>query len=336
MIRVQPLEFQLDPNLLTEGFTQSEMTTWDNCPEMWYLRYNLRLRRKGKWNWMSTFGTWMHAFMEEYYSTKGKVQNWNPQLSPQQLKGIIQNQEWKRDREYWEQVGDTMMQIYASHYKHDHEIMTVLKPGIEYIAETEFMGLKLTGMIDLPINLKTKKANIVVDHKSTNRLDKSVMMGWDFRFQFMFYLWLFRRCNPTIPIHGTMPNAVKKPQLRINYDKESIPEFCRRLKDDMQENPDKYFYRDVMLLKEGDMAHFESQILMPKLYRLKLLLDPKVDTKVKIALARNKNTDYCVKYGAKYACQFLPICQQGLAKNGFQFEKRGVKHEELQEGDQEE
>lgn len=324
---MEPLDFEINPTLLTEGFTQSEMQSWDNCPEMWYLRYNLMLEKKGQLNWGAVYGSWIHSSLEEWYRTKGKRWTWDPTFK----KDPTMKQDALAEYDFWAQFGKRQMEIYTSHYKHDPEI---IKPyDVETKVDIRYEGFRLKGMIDLPCRHKLLKENLVMDHKTTNRLDKSVMMGWDFRFQFLFYIFLAKR-HPEfegIKWGGFMPNGIKKSQLRRGVN-ESLPAFINRIQLDMQARPEAYFYRDPMLLKKGDMAHFEEHILKPKLARLRILLDPKTPKHVRIAILRNKNTDYCVKYGAKYPCQFLPLCQKGMLNKGL-YRRRSVKHTELAEDD---
>jgi hypothetical protein len=77
------------------------------------------------------------------------------------------------------------------------------------------------------------------------------------------------------------------------------------------------------------MSHFEQTVLGPKLFNIKHLTNPDVSVIVKENLVKDPNTDYCQRYGVP--CEFLPLCQHGLAVEGFQYEQRRAKHEELEE-----
>lgn len=319
-----PIEFVINPALIGEGVTQSEMQTADNCGELWYLRYNLMLGLRGKFSWALTYGSWIHAALEEFYKTKGKRWHIDPVIRDKQfLRG-----DTLKDIDYWTQLAEVQMSIYASHYKGDFAFWQIKQT--EFIVDFEFEGIRLKGMIDLFVKSLVHKGYYVVDHKTTGRLDKQTVLGWDFRLQFMFYCWLaWKMWGDELPVHGYYINAMKKPQLRRNPDKESIPAFLQRVQTDMMANDEKYFYRERLRLKKGDLQRFEDTILRPKLFKIKLLLNPKVDDSIKAAIIRNKNTDHCMHYGQP--CEFMRACQHGLELEKFSFHRRKVKHQELVE-----
>lgn len=325
------LDFDYNIEADEDGSTQSEMQLMDNCGERWNYRYNMMLERKGEFSFASAYGAWMHASLEEWYSTKGKSWSWNPEIRmPKGLMSADQIQE----QEYWEALGPTQLEVYTSHYKHDFKIFKIKPDDIETVIDLEvefpFGVFRLKGMIDVLLYHLGRKGYFIMDHKTSSRLDKSTILGWDFRFQFMFYCWLARKMWPDRKIKGWIPNGIKKSQLVWNREKEGVEEHMARIKVDMLENPQKYFYREPLLLTKGAMSHFENEILMPKLYRIHLLRDPGTPDSVKAAIARNKNTDYCTKYGAKYACPYLPLCQGG-EREMFRYVRRETKHVELSE-----
>lgn len=327
-----PTDFELNPDLAVEGFTQSEMQTLDNCAQRWNYRYNLMLERKGEFNWPTTYGSWMHASLEEWYMTKGKRFTWDPRYKNKTKNLSLQQ---RLEREYWEKLGQVQLEVYTSYYKNDHKVFDVMQGGVEHIVDIDFKQdgwtFRLKGMIDLLLHHRGRNGLFTMDHKTSSRLDRAVIMGWSFRFQFMFYCWLASKKWPKKKIKGWMPNGIKKPELRWNPEKEGVDEHMQRVREDMLTNPDKYFYREPLLFTKDAVAHFETFTLRPKLLKLKMLMDPKTPMEVKIALGRNMNSDYCVKYGAKYACPYLPMCEKGEEVNKFLYQKREHKHEELED-----
>lgn len=318
-----PIDFVINPALIGEGITQSEMQTWDNCSELWYLRYNLMLASRGRFSWALTYGSWMHAALEEFYLTKGKRWHIDP---------VVKNKEFLSakvlaDFDYWAQLAEVQMSCYASRYKADFTFWKIKK--VEHIVDIEWEGIRLKGMIDLLVKSLVHGGYYVVDHKTTGRLDKQTVLGWDFRLQFMFYCWLARKLwGEDFPIKGYYINAIKKPQLRKGIN-ESIPTFLQRVQTDMMASDEKYYYRDRLILTKGSMKHFEDTILRPKLFRVRLLMDPKVKPEIKQAIIRNKNTDHCLHYGQP--CEFINACKNGLKLEQHSFRKREVKHQELEE-----
>lgn len=319
--RLEGLEFEINPKYLNEGLTQSEMQCWDNCAEKWYLGYNLMLQLRGKFSWALTYGGWMHSALEEFYATKGKRWSWNPDLKDQ---GKWLRQQQLADAEYWQALGKIQMEIYASYYKQDFKLYKIL--ATEEKLDLEFEGVRLKGMLDVWSWSEAHKGFYVWDHKTTGRLDKQVVTGWDFRLQFMFYCWCASKLWPKQPVHGFIINAIKKPQLRRGVN-EPLSEFLQRVQSHMMQEPLKYFYRERLRLKREDLVHFESHILRPKLQRVRMLLNPKVSDEVKFALLRNKNTDHCLHYGQP--CEFMPICRNGIKIEGAAYRVRKHKHEEL-------
>lgn len=317
--------FEINPEIIGEGITQSEMQCWDNCPEKWYLGYNHMLHRVGKFSWALTFGSWMHGALQEFYTSKGK--RWSLDTKIREKHFIHQDLLVQED--LWRGTAQVMMDVYTSLYKHDFK---VLKPvAVEEVVDIVFEGIRLKGMIDLfAKDLTVKKDEYYVwDHKTTFKLDASIILGWDFRFQFMFYCWIAGKVEKWKKFHcnGFVINAIRKPVIKPNKN-ETLDGYLQRLQSDMLGRPEFYFHRDKLILKQGDMEHFENNILRPKLQRIRLLLDPKVDPKIKEFLIRNKNTDHCVsKFGQ--ACEFLPACQHGLDVEGMQYRRREVKHQEL-------
>lgn len=321
------LEFEINPELIGEGMTQSEMQTWDNCGEKWYLGYNLLLTKLGSFSWALTYGGWIHGALEEFYTTKGKRWSISSDIRNKQFL----SQEQLADVEYWSKLAQIQMEIYASHYKNDFDFFRPIPSGIEKIIDIIFEGVRLKGMIDVYAESLANGGYYVIDHKTTGRIDRQIIMGWDFRFQFMFYCWLaWKMWGKEFPIHGYYINAIKKPQLRRG-EHESIQTFLQRVQTDMQVEPEKYFYRERLRLKKGDLKHFEKEILRPKIERTKMLLDPKIPPSVKHMLVRNKNTDHCLQYGQP--CPYLMACKNGLALEGHAFRIREIKHEELIEAE---
>lgn len=319
---IEDHDFMIDVNSLADGMTQSEMQMWDNCPEKWYLRYNLKLSRKGEFSWATTYGGWIHAALEEFYLTKGKRWSLNTEmkegfgLMPPALQDMY---------EYYKGLAKIQMECYASLYKNDFDIWKIRKT--EFVVDFVYKGIRLKGMIDVFVKDLMHGGYYVVDHKTSYAINRGIVMGWNFRFQFMFYCWLaWKMWGDKFPIKGFYINAIKKPQLRRGK-AESVPAFLKRINKDMLQRPEMYFYRERIRLKKGDLIRFEKTILDPKLQRVRMLRDPKVSDKVKGMLMRNKNTDHCFTYNKP--CPYLHACMNGLKAERHQYYVRDVKHQEL-------
>lgn len=321
---IPQLDFTINLDAIAEGLTQSEMQTWDNCPEKWYLQYNLLLHRIGKHSWPLTYGTWIHGMLEQFYLSRGK--NWKLDTPIKGEKFIAL--EDLAQAEYWRGVAKVQSEMYVSHFKHDFKLWEPVV--VEEIVDLEFQGIRLKGMIDgLFRDITKKKATHAIwDHKTAKRFDDKTMLGWDFRFQFMFYMWLATKSKKLkeFPCSDFVVNGIKKPS--IEQGKQTLPQFLQRLQIDMMERPEFYYYRKRYTLTKDSLKHFEENILGPKLARIRMIQEPSIPDFVKQMFTRNKNTDHCINsYGG--VCEFLPACQNGLAIEGFQYKKREAKHQEL-------
>ena len=303
-----------------EGFTQSEITTRDNCAQKWYWTYVELLQKMGSFSWALVYGSALHATLEQMYTTKGE--RW----SPEEVKipaGVELTLAQQALQEYYNELVKIQTARYAAFWKDEFAMLQVV--AVEEVIDITFCGIRFKGMIDLIA--KTPDGRIwIFDHKTCSRLDAQTQMGWDFRFQFMFYMWLVSKKYPDWKLAGFTVNAIKKPALRQGKT-ESTATFLSRIEMDMIAEPEKYFYRENMPLTKESMEHFEKMILEPKLKILQLLTDEESPAIIKEVLAHNPNTDACMHYGSP--CTFLPLCRRGWELEGFQYEKKETKHTEL-------
>lgn len=315
------LTFQLDPAVAADGFTQSEMTLMDTCGKKWYWRYHERLRKKGDFSWALIVGSALHATLEQMYATAGA--RWAVPALVYPLGTILTGYQEEKER-YWQHVLPAMMTAYSQYYAKDFDNFVIEQ--IEEKVEIEFMGFLFRGMIDLRFRPVPKDGQWIMDHKSTSRLNLAVTAGWDFRFQFMFYLWLIWKLGRD-KVRGYYINGIKKPELRQSK-KESIAEFAERVRQDMVFEPQKYFYREKLIMTADAMENFEQHVLMPKIIRLQMLTGSHGPTPA-FAVAHNMNTDACQMYNS--TCPYIDLCRYGYDSQSFNYEQGLHKHEELEE-----
>lgn len=294
----------------------------DNCGMLWFWRYGMMLDKVGTVSWASIYGTACHSTWEQMYATEGK--RW----SPAPLKIPIQSLslEQQKQRDYWEGILPVQMAAYAHYWRDDFTFFKIQKFEL-VLDHTLPSGIKLTGKVDLIFTIAEDGGLWILDHKTTGRLDLKTVMGWDFRFQFMFYVWLAAKALGS-KFKGYYINAMKKPTIRVKI-KETFDEFKLRLENEMTMEPEKYYYRERLLLNQGSLDYFENNVLGPKLHRIALLTNPEVSDSIKSSIVNNMNTDYCQRYGGP--CLYLPLCNHGYDLEGFQYTQRDVKHTELEE-----
>jgi hypothetical protein len=307
----------LNPLSLIEGFTQSEITTMDDCAEKWHNGYNLMLRRKGAFQWYNIYGTCIHKGLEDFYRDGTEAV---PALILPEDAMLDANQE--AEFEYWSEVAALQLPKYYKYNKLDLTVFEIIQT--EEIITVDYEGIRLTGKLDMMF--KDSEGRITLcDHKTTGRWSPDVVNGWHWRFQFMFYMWLAERRHG-IKVEGFMVNCIVKPALKQGK-AESLPSFIARVQADMTQEPDKYFKRIWMPTLKNAMKRFEDEMLRPKIHRLQLLTQEDTDVSILELLMHNKNTNNCIKFGQN--CEFLPLCQNGHKLESFQYTQKTTKHEEL-------
>lgn len=299
------------------------MTTWDECSERWYRQYNERLRLPGTVAWPLVYGTAVHATLESYYKT-GVVPTEFASL--QIPSDVIMTADDEIEQEYWNAVLQVQMRRYFAYYNDDFQNLSVIPEMTEQVLETVFDGIKLRGKIDL--GHRPKKGIVAqMDHKTSGRWSPDILNGWYFKFQFMFYPWLAQRATG-IKVNEFTVNAIIKPSIRVKKD-ESLGAFAARLEGDMIQDPTKYFKRVYLPISKGFFERFETEILQPKLNRIKALTSP-TQSAILPSLVRNLNTNHCVRIGLG-SCPYLPLCTHGEAER-FRYRVKPIKHEELDGG----
>jgi PD-(D/E)XK nuclease superfamily len=307
----------LNTRTISEGFTQSEISDM-GCMQRWNYRYNQLLEKQGTINFPLRVGTVWHDAQEQFYATKGtRISVATLQLESHDIPSQVDLEKIR----YWNAVLPMMMEAYSIYYKADPIKWTIHE--IEREMDIRYRGIRLRGKID--IIGTNANGNWIWDHKTTSRLNLDVVAGWDFRFQFMFYLWLLSKTE-SLKMKGFVINATKKPELRVKKT-ESLPEFAVRVREDMIQEPDKYFFRYEYIITKGQLERFEKEVVDPKLDILEYLMAHPND-KLAWSLMHNKNTDECQKWGGQ-PCQFLELCQHGESHR-FLYREKDQKHAELE------
>lgn len=316
-----PAPILVPSQCVADGFTQSEFSEM-SCMQRWNYRYVQLLVKTGIVTPIAlAVGTAFHGAMEQFYATKGKRVNVATlQFKDTDIPSLVDHQKLN----FWNLMLPAMLEAYCIYYKGDDTRWELLE--LEREVDIVFRGIRLRGKIDLKV--RDTSGLWIVDHKTTSRLNRDVVAGYDFRFQFMFYLWLESKINPKEKLKGFIVNTMKKPELRQKVS-ESVEAFVDRCRTDMISEPDKYFYREAYPITKDALEHFEQEVVIPKLNVLQFLIDHP-ESEVAQSLMKVKNTDECQKWG-KQPCAYIDLCRHG-DKMSFLFDKKPAKHEELGEG----
>lgn len=316
-----------------QGWTQSEVGTMDDCGYKWFLSYNLGLRLKGSFSWALVFGDAFHRTLEDAYENGGILKREGGKIAPMRFDDdVVLSGLQEQKYEYYKALLEVIIEVYLEHYRLDFKTFRLERGGIERDACVEIVyrniPIKLRGKIDLHGIFSKCALKKIADHKTCSSIQMANVLGWDFRFQFMFYVWLLIQMEGKHACKGFMVNAVKKTQLHQKKD-ESLNTFMARVRMDMRTRPEEYFYRKELVLMQGQMDNFVANVLTPKLERIATLQNPDIPDHIKAIIALNRNTESCYKYGTDQACQFLPICQNSLQSQLNNYEQRPNKHAEL-------
>jgi hypothetical protein len=292
-----------------------------SCMQRWNWRYNELLQKPGVIPFPLIVGSGFHDSMEQFYKTKGARVN----VATLQFREYdVASLNDYTALNYWNALLPVMMEAYAIYYKADPMKWNI--HSVEEDVDITYRGFRLRGKIDLEFS--DNDGRWILDHKTTSKLSKDVVAGWDFRFQFMFYIWLKSKIPNSQPLKGYWVNAVKKTELRVKKS-ESLPEFAERVKQDMIIEPDKYFFRDRFLVNKGALDHFEKSVVDKHLDILQFVIQSP-DVPLARSIIELKNTSECQKWGGR-PCEYIDLCRFGRKDMEHLYINKPTKHEELEE-----
>lgn len=319
-----------------EGITQSEIMTRGTCCRKWMFRYILNLRKRGSFSWYLVFGDAIHRMLEEYYElahVNGEVDPTAEIKCPafDYPKDVILNPAQHEEAEYWKLLAEKLIQHHGRFYQKIDNKMIILQT--ERLLEYEYRGFRLRGVIDL--GFEEDESYYVMDHKTTADITDNLILGFQFRFQFLFYSWLVRQIEGKRPA-GFIVNALKKPKERRSIrNAESVQSFVARIGRNIAHEPSEYFRRIQVPLDDGMLERFQDTVLDPVITQFQWLEDatcPQTYTvfgrKDKEAMLITANTDACRQWNT--VCEYLDLCCNNLEDFAGEFIQDEVKHPELE------
>lgn len=292
----------------------------EECPYKWYLKYVLMLAGPGM-DSIFLIGDGWHRFLENWYNSKGKDVNFNLQVCKDELSS--------EEDAYIDQLERTY-QVYAECYNelfHEELDSPMWKiEGVEQVADLtiEFEGavLRFKGKLDIIGRLFSLKS--ILDHKTLTGWSSS--RGWQFRFQFMFYLWMQHQLQPKDKAAQFVVNACRKPSIRVKQS-ETLPAYLNRLRNEIMKNSEDYFKREQLKLVQGQMEAFERNVLQPKFRKLAIIANPKTPANTIQSLVFDRHTANCINQITGKECEFLGLCEKNHSPDNYKTRK--VKHVEL-------
>jgi PD-(D/E)XK nuclease superfamily len=315
-----------------EGLTQSEIMTRMNCPRKWYFRYVLQKKKQGSFSWALLFGDAIHRMLERYYrgaDTEAEVPDFRFE------EDVILRPDQTEEHKYWRQLAHMIIKEHNKYWFNFDNNM-VLLANEEQISYT-YRGFKLHGKIDLCIRPTKNDGIFPMDHKTTFMFDAHIFDGWSFRFQFLFYAWLWWKVKGRYPA-GVYVNAIRKPAERRSVKRqETIEDLVRRIRTNIRAEPQNYFKRERLPFGRGTLERFEAYTLNPILAQYEMLggiadctpnqLEDEDLMDVVNGLLLSMNTDHCHVYNR--SCEFLDLCQNNLNDHAAEYITMTKKHPEL-------
>lgn len=324
---------------VSDTITQSEIMLRASCARKWFYRYALKLDKRGVVDQNLIYGSLMHSLLETLYKSEEEAWAMSPKEHPIKVTDD-QMEQLTRDlvlapNDYAEvELTRAKVQIAFNAYRwHYHAADSRLSIKlVEKSLEVEWNGLKLVGKLDMVAKPNRQDGIFVWDFKTAGKLDKLALDAWTFRFQFLFYCWLYWKFTGVKPT-GTIINGLVKIGLRPKIvDRktkqiETREEYLYRVKGEFTANRKHYFYRQRIPLGKDALERFEYEILKPHLYAFKTLQLLGMEGEALIsALAMTMNTNQCHMYGSY--CEYLSLCKDGTMALG-EFDGRNTKHLEL-------
>ncbi len=318
-----PATLTFDPHVLPrtikDGFTQSELSLFDECPLKWNYRYNNLFQLAGSFEWSHFIGGAWHAFQEKWRKTKGEMDLTKAIFEPLP-KEFSRDTEWEKWMAYWTDVLPAYQLAYAKMYKgedkHEWEI-------VEQELSHEILGYKIRGKIDLA----SAKPRFIRDFKTTVSAWLISPNGWHFKLQFMTYCWLIARNYPKTwgkEQFSFQMDIMQKPGLKETKGDGSWAGHIRRVVKDVAERPEFYMTRNSALITPDAIQRFEENVLTPKIQRLALAVE---NPEEGLPIVTNPNTNSCNSFGNQ--CEFFEMCEKGFNVGRHHFTHRAAKHEEL-------
>jgi len=314
---------QIQQAVVDNSITQSEIMTRAACPKKWFYRYAMRLQKRGVYNWHFIYGNLLHEMLAILYSNgkQGSISQEFPIRTPeiQFPEGALLTPEDREQAKMLRNIARMTFKNYRIHYAELDSGMLVR--CVEKAFTLDYRGIMLAGKIDLVAQPSPRDGVFIWDYKTTGRFDPYIIDAWSFRFQFLFYSWLYWKVTGERP-DGNYVNGILKTLLRPKKD-ETEQDYLDRVNHDMTWNRDKYFYRVRMPLATGMLERFEEEILEPHIEIFQGMSNATISYNV---AAMAMNTDECHKYNS--FCEFLPLCKDGKMMLP-EYDIREHKHEEL-------
>lgn len=158
-------------------------------------------------------------------------------------------------------------------------------------------GWTYGGKVDVLALNKDTAGMTLFEHKTVASIAPGYLARLPLDTQILGYKWLADKLITGIKVRRLVYNVMRKSALRQRKN-ETREEFLVRVRDDYTENPDSYFYREILSPKAEDVKRFHAELVA-----LTAEIGRCMDTGFFY-----QNTLFCDFMGT---CPFLPLCVNG-------------------------
>jgi len=300
-----PADFTLEK----QGITQSLIATFLQCRQKFV--YSINRMSSAKKIATTNFGSIVHDGLAVLYSVKphpvvsdiaGSLRVYR-QENAKDL-ATLDAQQVERDFA----VAEVMLAKYISYYKSDWTEMRDRQPENE-INFVPLLDKEIVGRCKIDGRYRDKaRKKWLIEHKTKGRIsEESLVKRLAFDPQNLFYLLADFRSTKEEAI-GVLYNIIRNPQIKPKVN-ESLPDFCKRLTEDINTRPEFYFLRYEIPYTSSDKKRFENHLR-------EIILDIERLTKGESAVYRN-----CYSCDSPYPCEYLDACASNSFAGYFQREK---------------
>jgi len=298
-----------DYSLEKQGITQSLMSSFLQCRQKFI--YAINRMSSAKKTSTTNFGSIVHHGIAVLYSVKphpvvsdivGALRVYRKENAADLAR--IDAQQVERDFA----VAEVMLTKYISYYMSDWMEMRDRQPE-EEINFSPFDGSKIIGRCKIDGRYRDKaNKKWLIEHKTKGRIsEESLVKRLSFDPQNLFYLLADKRQTKEEAI-GVLYNIIRNPQIKPKVN-ETLPDFCKRLTEDINTRPEFYFLRFEIPYTSIDKKRFENHLR-------EIILDIERLTKGESAVYRN-----CYACDSPYSCEYLDACASNSFADYFQREK---------------
>lgn len=288
-----------------EVLTFSRMKMRKNCPMAEYFRYGLELVPRYKKKSLG-IGSAVHLGLETEDVDKGvgffdgvfvDSQEAADELEVQRatVRAMLEG--------YFERFGCLAGDVMRREWEFD---LPIRNPGTGAVSRSFRLGGKVDALTFVDGDLW------VVEYKTAGQVNQGYFERVGLDEQVTLYMYAVREVLGVMPV-GMIYRVIKKPSIRRTR-RESVAQFCNRLRQDYLDRPEFYFFEQRFYRSAEDLKQFEKELWG---FTQRFLYE-----------RRNgivyRNASRCLDYGR---CEYMPICL-GEADLELDYEKR-EKHEEL-------